>query len=237
MTKGIVLSAVATAMLSGAVYIVPADIDGYKAKSDQTFYDMYQNDESVIANGVSGQMQTITSNVDTSSKMATGDTINRVGQTNIAGTPVKGGTSGSFTLAGKTYKVDIDKDGTPSLTGYLADGNGHILYKGKDAVDARSNNCASSGKYGCTVRTRVASEIYFDLPTGTLSTNTVSQKRNYSCGKYGCNPANNWYTTNTTHVDKKQLGLAELLSNNDISQRNIKTTPVTYSNDTDGKYS
>ena len=233
---GILVSAVTSSMLSGAVYIVPSDIDQYKQKTDQSFYDMYQNHDSVIANGVNGQMKAFTDAIDTSSKIATGATVNRVGQTNVAGVPVKGGTKGSFTFNGHKYTINIAKNGEPSLSGYLADGKGHIAMKGTHAISPRGTYVASSGKYDM-VKQRYADEVFFDLPTGTLTKTTVAQQRSWhNNGKYGWQPVNNWHTTNLVNIDKQQLGLAQLLTNNDITGRSFTAYPKSQSSGNNGKY-
>jgi hypothetical protein len=188
---------------------------------------MYQNQESVIATGASTQLREITNNVDTSAKIAEGDTVNVIGQTTIAGTPVKGGVEGTFVLQGHTYNVAISKQGKPTLTGYLADGYGHISMKGSKAVNPRGQYLSNDGKYDKTY-SRTADEIYFDLPSGTLSINTALQNRDYTCGKYGCSPKNDWHTTNIVRIGKEQLGIEDLLNNKDISTRYIKSSGKTY---------
>jgi len=237
---GVLVSAVTSMTLAGAVYIVPNDIDSYKTKTDQSFYDMYQNKNSVIANGANSQLTTLTDNVDTSNRIASGSTLNRVGQTNVAGVPVKGGTKGSFTLNGKTYNISIEKDGDPSLTGYLADGKGHISLKGNNAINARGYGIASAGKYSM-VKSRVVDEVYFDLPTGTLTTTASRQERSYVLqGKYGWAPTNNWHTTSIININKKQLGIDELLTNKEIKSRSFvayaDSAQSTVPSNNDGKY-
>ncbi len=233
---GILVGAVTSSVLSGAVYIVPADIDQYKQKTDQSFYDMYQNPDSVIANGVNANMKRFTNNVDTSSKIASGATINRVGQTNVAGVPVKGGTKGSFVLEGHRYTINIAKNGKPSLSGYLADGKGHIVMKGTNATAQRGTHWTVNGKYA-EVAQRNADEIFFDLPTGTLTKTTVLQQRTWHRnGKYGWAPSNNWHAINTLNVDRRQLGLAQLLTNNDISGRTCVVHNKVEHSSVNGKY-
>jgi len=217
---GTLVSAVASMSLMGAVYIVPNDIDSYKTKTDQSFYDMYQNRDSVIATGANEKLTALTDNIDTSNRIASGSTLNRVGQTNVAGVPVKGGTKGSFVLNGKRYTVTIDKDGDPRLTGYLADGKGHIALKGTNAIKARNEVVVSAGKYDM-IKSRVVDEVYFDLPTGTLTTSAVKQQRSYKQGKYGWIPTNQWHAVNIININKKQLGIDELLSNKEIESRSF----------------
>jgi len=217
--SSITLSIAIASTLSASVYIVPADIDGYKTKTDQEFYDMYQNQDSVIANGANGQLKTLVRNVDTSNKIATGNTLSTAAQTSVAGVAVRADTRGSFTLNGHRYEITTARNGNPILTGFLADGKGHIKYTGANVTNVRSQSCSVGGKYGCSQLTRAADETYFDLPTGTLATNTVTQKRDYACGKYGCFPVNQWYTSNLINIDKRQVGIAQLLNSRDISTR------------------
>ena len=222
----IVLSSVASMSLMGAVYVVPSDIDNYKAKTDQSFYDMYQNNDSVIANGVNSAIKGQLGNMDTSGKLATGSTINRVGQASVAGSPVKGGTTGGFTLYEKRYNVTIDKQGNTTLSGYGADGKARVMIKDDKALSPRGKHCTATGKYGCSTYARTANEVYFDLPTGTLSTSIVSQTRNYACGKYGCNPTNNWHTTNVVKLDRQKVDILDILNNKEIQTRSYKITPM-----------
>lgn len=220
----IILSSVASMSLMGTVYVVPADIDNYKAKTDQTFYDMYQNSNSVIANGVDPQLRSQLQNMDTSDKLATGSTINRVGQASVAGSPVKGGTTGGFTLLGHHYNVAVNKQGDTTLNGYCADGKSRIIIKGGNALNPSGTRCIASGKYGCSSYARTAEDAYFDLPTGTLSTSVVNQSRDYSCGKYGCHPTNNWHTTNVVRLDRQKVNILDILNNREIQTRSYQMT-------------
>ena len=226
MIASIVLSSVASMSLMGAVYVVPSDIDNYKAKTDQSFYDMYQNSDSVIANGVNSNIKGQLGNMDTSGKLATGATINRVGQASVAGSPVKGGTTGGFTLYDKKYNVAVDKQGNTTLSGYGADGKSRVMIKDAQALNAREARCTASGKYGCSTYSRTADEVYFDLPTGTLSTSVVSQARNYACGKYGCSPTNNWHTSNVVKLDRQKINVLDILNEKEIQTRTYKITPM-----------
>jgi len=222
----IVLSSVASMSLMGAVYVVPSDIDNYKAKTDQSFYDMYQNSDSVIANGVNSAIKGQLGNMDTSGKLVTGATINRVGQASIAGSPVKGGTTGVFKLYGKQYNVTVDKQGNTTLSGYGADGKSRIMIKNAQALNPSGVHCSASGKYGCTAYARTANEVYFDLATGTLSTTAVNQSSSASCGKYGCHPVNNWHTTNVVKLDRQRVNVLDILNNKEIQARTYKITPM-----------
>jgi len=234
----IVLSSVASVSLMGAVYVVPSDIDNYKAKTDQSFYDMYQNSDSVIANGVNSAIKGQLGNMDTSGKLVTGATINRVGQASVAGSPVKGGTTGGFTLYGHKYNVMVNKKGDLKLTGYGADGKSRITLQGTKAQNPRGTYLQSNGKYGTTYA-RTADEIYFDLPTGTLTSTTVSQTRNYVCGKYGCVPTSNWSTTGIQKINKRRIAILDILNNKEIQTRSYEITPMQNTvaqNSGNGKY-
>lgn len=241
----IVLSSVASMSLMGAVYVVPSDIDNYKAKTDQSFYDMYQNNDSVIANGVDDELKNKLSNIDTSGRVATGSTINRVGQASVAGSPIKGGTVGGFRLNGRKYDVTIDKKGNTTLSGYGADGKSRIIITGKQAVNPRGLRCKVEGKFGCNVFERTADEIYFDLPTGTLSTNTVQQASSATYatynGKYVSRPTGNWHTINIVKIDKKKLDILDILNNKETTTRTYTLVGNEYSgsnsnSNSNGKY-
>lgn len=216
-TGGILISMSASALLA-SVYIVPANISKYEHQTDQTFYDMYQNPKSVIANGANKEMQKLTSNISTGARYASGSTLNRAAQTFVAGVPVKGGTHGHFTLEGHEYTINVSKNGTPSLTGYLATGNGQIVMKGTNAINVGASHVTNSGKWGAT-KQRSAQEIYFDMTTGTLTTTTITEQRDYSNGKYGLKAIDQWHGTSISNISKKQIGLAQMLNGTNITSK------------------
>ncbi len=238
-TAGILISISASALLA-SVYIVPANISKYESQTDQTFYDMYQNPNSVIANGANKEMQKLTSNISTGARYASGATLNRAAQTFVAGVPVKGGTHGHFVLEGHTYTVNVAKNGTPSLTGYLSNGKGQIVMKGSNVVDASGAHTTSSGKWGKTQQ-RSAEQIYFDLSTGTLTTTAITQQKDYrNNGKYGMRATDNWHEVGINNITRKQIGLAKMLNGSNITSKRIVTPGPNFINNPsynqNGKY-
>jgi len=235
LTSAVVISTIASATLMGSIYIVPTNISNYEKKTDQSFYDLYQNSNSVIANGLSSTVKKRLQYMSTSAKIVTGDTINRVGQASIAGSPVKGGTTGSFTLAGHTYTVSVDKQGNTSLQGYGSDGSSRVILK--NAVTS-GQHCVSGGKYGCTQLSRGAQNLYFDLATGTLTTTNVSESASRSCGKYGCSTGN-WNVTSVNNITRRKIGIRSILQHKTIATTKFSFTPANAISDNagnNGKY-
>jgi len=207
----IVTVAAAKAAL-GAIYIAPADIDTYKQKTDQSFYDLYQNPESVVKSNPN--MQGYTAAIETGQRLFEGQTIQSIAQASIMGSPIKGGTTARINLAGRPYTIAVDDSGKVYMNGYKAN-KSQVRLNGVDAKPVSSVTCVANGKYGCSQQSRTAQEIYFDASSGILTQANVNQLRNQSCGKYGCSPTSSWTTSNLLRMDRSPVDIHSILKNNE----------------------
>ena len=201
--------------LSASVYIVPSDIDSFKQKTDQAFFDIYQNDESVIANGINDNLKAYTDSVDTNLKFAEGHTIGKAAQANIGGISLRGGTEGSFVLHGNTYQITVSKEGNPSITGVGARNNDITL----NGLNPRGHSVVSVGKYSI-IEQRYVDNVYFDLASATLTTTTNTERRVVNTGKYN-RSVGAWGNHNLVNISKSKIGVSDLLSNRDITERRL----------------
>lgn len=242
--QSVIVSGLVANSAFSAVFVVPEKVQNYKVQTDQTFYDLYQNQDSVIAGASDDTQRAKLNNMDTSSKIVTGSTINKVGVNMTEGSPIKGGTTGSLIIAGKKYNISIDKKGNSTIVGYGSDGKSRVILQGDMAVNKTRVYCTKSinvtfsngFRSGCTQQGRDAQEIYFDLPTGTLSVSHVQQNRDYSCGKYGCSPTNNWHTTNVKKIDRISINSYDILSNKEIQLREVSFTQRAVNLEGNGKF-
>ena len=247
MKKGIIAGAVitvATMPLSATIYIAPPDIDQYKQKTDQSFYDLYQNKNSVIAEGKNKQLDSYVNNIQTNNKLFTGNTLVQVAQANLQGKNFKANISGMIRVFGKNFKINIDELGNVHLIpNNSADkkyiqGNSIVSMTGPNAIPLSSAKCIHHKKvnYGkstytvCDTYSRTADEATFDVVTGKETENIVTQTTNgqyyfTSPGKstyVHYSPQNNhWQTTETKVIKTNFVNIDNALKNNKIPVINI----------------
>jgi len=213
--KSLKLLPIATSMVAtslfGSIYIVPADIDNYKRKTDQSFYDIYQNQDSAIK--INPNMKTFTDNISTSQRIFEGETIRTVSQGSVSGTAIPAGVTAKVKIRGIPYVLGTDSKGGVFINGAYSDGK-QVRRRGKDAINKGNAPCGANSKYGCSRRQRYAEELYFDAPSSLITVASVMQSRNYSCSKYGCNPTSNWYTSALRNINKESVDLKKVLLNN-----------------------
>ena len=212
----LVISAVAaTAMANAAVYIAPADIDTYKQKSDQAFHDLYQNQDSVVAEGASAPLKDMAANVETGQKLYTGHTLTRVVQSTINGEAIPAGLQASFALSGngwvKHYGIKTDPDTAKILIFGPGAQGGVVALKDQNAVEKTGAWCSNDGKYGCERYTRNAKNVYLDAPSGIVTVASIQQSLNRHCGKHGCSTTSNWHDSGMLSMDKKPIDIASIL--------------------------
>lgn len=187
LTKLGTASLVAAGILAGAakagVYIVPPDIDQYKQKTDQTFYDMYQNQNSAIGKSVNPNAKPFLDSVNTGQRMVEGYTIPKVKGISIQGTTITSGTTLNLSLAGKRFQVKYTEDGV-----FVRPIDGGLRVKGSlvQKEDIGRTWCYMGGKYGCTVQRGVATDYSLNVVDGVVDVATVLKERTRSCGKWGC---------------------------------------------------
>ena len=187
LTKLGTTSLVALGILAGGakagVYIVPPDIDQYKQKTDQTFYDMYQNKNSVIGKSVNPNAKPFLDSVNTGQRMMEGYTVPKIKNISVQGTGITSGTTLNLVLAGKRFTVQYTDDGvkiTPIDSGLRV--KGALVQR----EEIGRTWCHTGGKYGCTVQRAVATDYTFNVVDGVIDVSNVVKERSRSCGKWGC---------------------------------------------------
>lgn len=201
---------------SGSIYVVPVDIDNYKRKTDQSFYDVYQNPDSAI--NPNKLLKPYTSGINTSQRMFEGNTIRSIKVSHVSGSPIPAGITADIAIRGVPYVIGTSANGSVFINGAYSDGQ-HVRRRGDDAVIKGNAPCASSSKYGCTRKQRYAEELYFDAPSSLVTVASVMQSRDYTCSKYGCNPTTPWKTSNILNMDRENVNLDAILRANDKSPK------------------
>ena len=199
--RALVFMGIAGATIAkGAVYIAPADIDTYKQKTDQTFYDMYQNPNSPIAKGANPALKNLFANIKTGDKLAYGSTIGKVVQGNVQGTPIKPGTVAHGYIEGiGTLTFEVDDQGNVRVYGpYTNSSHTQAVREGSNAIPLSGVRCAATrqinfGKMSateCTEYERSALEEVFDITTGTLTQRYVTERAPGICSEH----RTSWYS-------------------------------------------
>lgn len=211
MISKLILSASIISSANALIYIVSPDIDNYKRKSDQVFYDTYQNPNSAIK--TNDELKIYTDAIPTTQRLFEGDTIRKVSQGVVLGDRVPAGATAQVTIMGLPYTIGADIEGNVFVNGQFSDGK-QIKRKGDNAFVSTPASCISNSKYGCIKYSRGAQEGYLDISSGLSVIASVSQTRNFSCSKYGCNPTSPWATSNLNSIDRKNLKWHEILKEN-----------------------
>jgi len=227
-TIAIGASIVATPLLA-TVYVAPADIDAYKRKTDQSFYDLYQNPNSAIAQGINPALKNYVNNIKTTNKFAVGDTINKVVVGVVQGNTIKKGTQTSVYIPELgTYLLSVDNTGNVTISGrYALDGKS-VIREGKNAIPLSNPVCSKKtthhiGKFApvsCDAYRRTVKEINFNVITGQLVQRIVEQETPSKCtlhtGKYSayydCSPRrNDWNDIQVKNEKDSVINVANLL--------------------------
>ena len=215
-----------------AVYIAPADIDSYKQKTDQSFYDLYQNPNSPIAKGVNPALKNFTNNISTKNKIAIGDTIIKVTQGVVQGEMIKNNTQTYANIPGLgRYLFKVDNYGNVLIYGkYATPDHKQVIKEGSYAKQVGIVRCIKRSVYRfskyasaskCDEYERNAIEKNFNVLTGVYVQRLVEQKAPASChcystGKYSgvckCNPKT-FNTTNTIKTMTQSINIADVLKN------------------------
>jgi len=98
---------------NAVVYIGDPSIDTYKQKTDQTFYDMYQNKESALGGQVQGnpQAKEFFNSIPTGNHIAEGKYLDRVKQGTLSGGQVPAGTQVWIKVFGRDYRLVATENG------------------------------------------------------------------------------------------------------------------------------
>jgi hypothetical protein len=95
------------------VYISDPQYDMYKQKTDQTFYDMYQNPNSALGGQVQSntQAQQVFNSIPTSNHFAEGTYLDRTKQSSVAGGSIPDGAETWITVFGDRYRIVATANG------------------------------------------------------------------------------------------------------------------------------
>lgn len=248
------LTSVGTAF--AGTYIVPTDIDQYKQKTDQTYYDLYKNPNSThgkLKNKLRGdrnvnRLESIgTPNVITTNNPL----VKKSADATAGGVTLADGTAVRVSIAGRTFTIKYTSDGIRIYGNSRYIKGNNIVFEGNDAIPQGRVTCVNSGKYGCELRERTATEIYFNPVSGLVTQNIERQRQHFNCGKYGCSATSGWqdvalvkssqYSIDIAKVALKgnaqRTGLVSVSPNTtDLSALQGKYGAITYNDGGNGKY-
>jgi len=189
-------------------YIVPPDIDLYKAKTDQAFYDLYQNPKSVLSKSVMG---VDFGAIATPSKLSNSTNILKVKQANTQGMSIMEGTSVDISVGNIRVRLYANKKGELELVPLSGEQvTGDWVVK----TTYGKSWCASSSKYGCTTEKRLGNKELLNAVTGEYRVYSFEETRSRSCSKYGCSSFGNWkFAGNVKLVKHAVLDLKGIVKN------------------------
>ena len=124
LTIGTLLSCGIIKTADAVVYIGDPSIDMYKQKTDQTFYDMYQNPQSALGGEVQSnpEAKNFFNSIPTGNRIAEGEYLDRVKQSTIGGGQLPDGASTIIKIFGKNYRLVATAQGIK-----LYDMNGNLV--------------------------------------------------------------------------------------------------------------
>ena len=182
-----VLTILASAVLFGsahsAVYVVPSDIDQYKQKTDQSFYDMYQNPNSALGKSVNPNAKPYTDTISTNQRIMEGYTVPFIKQPSAQGSSVIDGTTINASILGKPITINYTKDGI-QISGSDVSVKGSVVEAYQALRDGDYSD--GGGKYGITDFNRYMRKALFDASTGVITVIDYRDHYHRDCGKYGC---------------------------------------------------
>ncbi|GEM_PF-2192524 len=183
----------------GETYIVPPDIDLYKAKTDQTFFDLYQNPKSVFSKSVLGaNFQAIA----TSGKLTNSTTILKVKQANTQGMAIMEGTSVDVTAGNIHVRLSANREGELSITPLSGE---QVVGDWVIKTTYGSPWCSASSKYGCTTEKRLGNRELLNAVTGEYRAYSFEETRSRSCSKYGCGSYGDWKFAGNVKLVKQAI--------------------------------
>ncbi len=196
-------------------YIVPTDIDQYKQKTDQTYYDLYKNPNSThgkLKKKLSGnrEVQKLQS-IGTPNVISTNNPlVKKSADATAGGVTVADGTAVRVNIAGKRFTIKYTSDGIQIYGNSRYIKGKNIVIEGDDAIPQGGTRCVSGGKYGCELRERTVAEIYFNPVSGLVTQNIEKQRKSYKCGKYGCSPTSGWRDVALVKSSQYSIDLARV---------------------------
>lgn len=193
----------------GAVYIAPPDIDQYKQKTDQSFYDLYQNPNGPLK--VNPNATPYLNQFSTDQRPLKGYVLPSVRGGVVQGAHLPPNTKALVNIAGVTFEVRVGNDGQVSLRRVGGNGKAVIRNGFAEVEETLGTSCASSGKYGCTTQDLRKRTIYFNAVSGDYMVREYTTRQDRSCGKYGCSDWGAERFVALTNVDKGTIDMATVL--------------------------
>jgi len=207
----------ASAIAQGATYIVPPDIDQYKQKTDQTYQDMYQNENSALGKtvrkadtGKYSQASRLRSIATPNAIVRNSTVLVKSTQANIQGVAVPEGTKLRIYINGRPFVVTYRGDSVPVISGDRKYIRGNVIaFDGSYTKPIGGITCTHSGKYGCDTQERRVENDYLNVVTGEYTKVITKQRRSCSnYGKYGCGSWNSWKDDGIISIQKQVVDLA-----------------------------
>lgn len=183
---GVALAGIGVAgTAQGAVYIAPPDVDQYKQKTDQSFYDLYQNPNSPM--NVNPQAKRYLNNFSTDQKALEGYVLPSLRGAFIQGAHIPRGEA-TVVIAGVPFylrtgdngEIFVQRRGGPFRAKRGLSGFAEV------SKPLGKPKCVSGGKFGCTEKRLKQRDIYFNAVSGDYLVRDSELRQTRSCGKYGC---------------------------------------------------
>jgi hypothetical protein len=196
---------------SASVYVVPPDIDAYKQKTDQAYTDLYKNEQSPIANGItSNDLNRLNAIGTPNAVLQRGADIRKALSATVQGTTVAEGTHLRLSLAGNYIDL-IAQNGSWKVAS--CDGSWKCTTLGTWVKMEREygHHCVSSSKYGCTKEGKNAQQVFVNGATGELKNVDQYLERTRSCSKYGCNSWSEWKIVKTNRYQEGAINLQKAI--------------------------
>lgn len=193
----------------GAVYIAPPDIDQYKQKTDQSFYDLYQNPNAPL--NVNPNAKPYLDNFSTDQKPLQGYVLPSVKGATVQGAHLPPNTKAVINIAGMSFETVVSADGRVNLRSLGGTGKAVVRNGFAEVEQTLGTSCASSGKYGCTTQNVRKRSIYFNAVSGDYMVREYTTRQDRSCGKYGCSGWGGERFVALNNIDKGTVDMVSIL--------------------------
>lgn len=236
-----------TGATHGAIYIAPPDIDQYKQKTDQAFYDLYQNQNSLFQ--INPKARPYLNTVPTDQRVLEGYVLPTVKGNVIQGSHLPPNARAILQIRddaiNKIVNVELRTTesgilqvrlrGFPNPCGY-SNGPSRTSWCPQPFVEVKGVTikrwCASGGKYGCTTERRLKKDYYFSATSGDYIERLYVVQASRGCGKYGCDRWGTERFVRLVDVQRRTVNLAKILKEGGIHRiEGIIAVPVVTEDD------
>jgi len=224
---------------SATVYVVPPDIDQYKQKTDQAYTDLYKNEQSPIANGITADdLQKLNAIGTPNAVLQRGANIKKALSATVQGTTVADGTHLRLNLAGNYIDL-VAQNGVWEVASCSGSWQCKTLGTWVKMERDYGQRCVSSSKYGCTKEGKNEQQVFLNGATGELKMVDQYLERTRGCSKYGCGSWSDWRLVKTNRYQEGAINLQRAIKDG-IAQLNVpiftKLLPVNTEDDILGKH-